>query len=84
MNKFCINENGNTYDADIHLVDGNDKKKAQEVMAATGIPNELDAVIMVFRRYQPDFLKWWSGDKSAAPTPLSEVEITKSVEAQND
>ncbi len=54
----------------IELWHPDDNKKAQEIMTATGVPAELDAVIMVFRRYQPDFLKWWSGDTTAAPMPL--------------
>jgi hypothetical protein len=70
-------EKGYAEEIDIFLWDSGDERKAQQVMSVTGIPTELDAVILVFRRYQSDFLKWWSGDKSAAPEPLSKKEIQK-------
>ncbi len=64
-------EKGRASEIEVSLYDPEDVKKARQIMAATGVPTELDAVIMVFRRYQPDFLKWWSGDTTAAPMPLS-------------
>jgi hypothetical protein len=64
-------EKGRASDIEVLLSDPEDVKKARQIMAATGVGSELEAVIMVFRRYQPDFLKWWSGDTTAAPMPLS-------------
>jgi len=64
-------EKGRASEIEVLLANPEDVKKAQQIMAATGVPTELDAVIMVFRRYQPDFLNWWNGDITAAPMPLS-------------
>jgi hypothetical protein len=55
---------------EINFTDPEDDRKAKEIMRATGVATELEALFMVFRRYQPDFLDWWNGDNSKAPKPL--------------
>jgi hypothetical protein len=57
-------------DFQILFTDPEDDRKAKEIMRATGVATELEALFMVFRRYQPDFLDWWNGDNSKAPKPL--------------
>lgn len=58
-------------DIKLHFTNPEDQKRAREIMDATGVGSEIEAVIMVFRRYHPDFLAWWKGDKSKAPLPLT-------------
>jgi hypothetical protein len=64
-------DKGNAVAFEIHFTDPDDDRKAKEIMKATGVATELEALFMVFRRYQPDFLEWWKGDSSKAPKPLA-------------
>lgn len=64
-------EKGRPTKVEVSLVAGDDLKRAREIMYATGVGSELEAVIMVFRRYHPDFLAWWKGDSAKAPQPIT-------------
>ena len=52
------------------LLDTATSQKAHFIMEATGISSERDAIILVFCRYQPEFLRWWNGDTSVVANPL--------------